>query len=104
MQNELAQLNFSGGPLQNISILSHHLWLQLYKPLPNLTLPDQYNIPFPKPTGSHTTPAPNPDKLLKLNYLTVKWFFKNFQNNFQNKYGTTKVQLYQWNNLRPYTH
>ena len=61
----LAQLNFTG-PWKNISTLWQCLFLQLYKTLHYLTLPDQFSIPFlnpaegthPTPAGGHLTPAP----------------------------------------------
>ena len=51
-----AQLNFSD-PWENISTLWQYLLLQLYKTLPNLTLPNQLSIPFPNPAGGTLTLA-----------------------------------------------
>ena len=68
-----AQLNFSG-PWENINTLCQYLFLQRYKTLPHLTVPDQFSIPFPNPAGGthsspvrgHLSPAPKPDYFLKL--------------------------------------
>ena len=63
-EGNAALLNFSG-PWENISTVWQNLLLQLYKTLPNLTLPDQISIPFPNTAGgthpSHRIPASNPD-------------------------------------------
>ena len=59
-EHSRAQLNFSG-PWENISTLWQYLLLlQFYKTLPNLTLSNQFSIPFPSPTGDHLNTAPNP--------------------------------------------
>jgi hypothetical protein len=65
-----AQLNFSG-PWENISTLWQYLLLQLYKTLPNLTLPDQFSIPFPSPAGG-THPCPNGGHLTPAPYPKIK--------------------------------
>jgi len=50
-------------------------WLiQLYKTLPNLTLNNQFSVPFadseggthPFPAGAHLTQAPHPEILIKI--------------------------------------
>ena len=51
--------------------------LQLYKTLNNLTLPEQFCIPFPKPAGALTLALPGA-------------IFPKFG---KNKFGTAKVQL-----------
>ena len=52
----LAQLNFRG--LCEKETLWQCLLLQLYQTLNNLTLPEQFCIPFPKPAGgTHPSPA-----------------------------------------------
>ena len=44
--NSVAQLNFSG-PWEIVGTLWQYLLLQIYKTLPNLTLLNQFSIPFP---------------------------------------------------------
>ena len=69
-EQNTAQLNFSG-PWKNINTLCQYLLLQIYKTLPNLTLPDHFSIPVPypskgthpSPAWGHLTPASNPDNL-----------------------------------------
>ena len=98
-----AKLNFSG-PWENISTLWQYLFLQLYKTLPNLTLPDQFSIPFPNPAGgTHPSPAeglviPAPNPKIK---LAARLFFKNFPKFGKNELGTAKIHLCQINKLKP---
>ena len=88
----LAQLIFSG-PWENGTT---SLLLQLYKTLPNLTLPDQSSIPFPNPAvGTHPSPAGNilPQPLtLKFNLLPDD-FLRTSSKFGKNEFGTAKVQF-----------
>ena len=74
---------------ENLSTLWQYLLLQIYKTLPNLTLPDQFSIPNPATTI--LPQATNPDDFK--NKISCHMIFVESPKIWQNEFGTAKVQL-----------